>query len=65
MTNKLGTVQSGRCGKFILHEGKYLVDLPDNFQDIPDGWLVYLDREGQLQVMDEDPHDYFSRKEAQ
>ena len=64
MTNKLGTVQSGRFGKYIFPDGKFLVDLPENLQEVPDGWLVYLDREGRLQVMDEDPHDYFSREEA-
>jgi hypothetical protein len=67
VTNKIGTIFSGRCGKMIRiavtcqkchEEAETAIECPDCFKDVPDGFLVYVDDKGQLQVMEEDPHDY-------
>lgn len=67
MSNKLGTIFSGPCGKVIrtsqtcescgeVVEGA--IECPDRLKDTPDGFIVYVDKDGSLQVMEEDPHDY-------
>lgn len=68
MTNKLGNIFTGPSGKCIVQEAEacskcgedvYLVyECPDRLKDAPDGFIVYIDRDGALQVMEEDPHDY-------
>jgi len=34
------------------------IELPESMKDIPDGFIIYVDDKGQLQAMEEDPHDY-------
>ena len=68
MSNKLGTIFTGPCGKVIRtsrtceHCGEdiegVIEGLPDRLKDTPDGFIVYIDSDGCLQVMEEDPHDY-------
>jgi ribosomal protein S27AE len=67
MSNKLGTLFTGLCGKVIRHEtgcpkcGEQVLDAfecPDRLKDLPDGFIVYIDSDGSLQAMEEDPHDY-------
>jgi len=66
VSNKIGTLFSGPCGKVIRHEtgcpkcGEQVLDAfecPDHLKDAPDGFIVYIDSDGRLQAM-EDPHDY-------
>lgn len=62
MSNILGTVTSGWCGKYIARRIPFtdedetfcLCELPDRLQDVPNGWLAYLDRDGRVQVMEDD-----------
>jgi hypothetical protein len=32
--------------------------LPDSMQDIPEGFIAFLDSSGKLSFVEEDPHDY-------
>ncbi len=68
MSNKLGVVSTATNGKRYIEitaacpncgsdAGKILF-LPERLKDVPEGFLVYVDDQGQLQVMEEDPHDY-------
>jgi hypothetical protein len=34
------------------------LELPESLKDVPDGFIIYVDDKGQLQAMEEDPHDY-------
>lgn len=34
------------------------IEMPESMKDTPDGFIVYVDDNGRLQVMEEDPHDY-------
>lgn len=73
MTNKLGIVYTGGTGiKFIQGKcphcpnnpqlggrvGGIIIQVPEDRQDVPDGFIAYLDRTGMLQFTEEDPHDY-------
>lgn len=64
MTNKIGTVINYGCygGKAINvedppHRG-ISIALPDCLNNIPVGFIAYIDHEGKLMFMEEDPHDY-------
>lgn len=67
LPNKLGEVTPRNGHKFIKisvscpecgMEAVRIIDLPESLKDIPDGFLVYVDDKGQLQALEEDPHDY-------
>lgn len=56
MMNPLGVVCTffgAKVATRIREDGfhEYLAELPDRLQDVPDGWIVYLDRDGRVQVM--------------
>jgi hypothetical protein len=56
VTDSLGVVCTFTGAKFATRmrpdgSRQYLVELPDRLQDVPDGWIVYLDRDGRVQVM--------------
>ena len=55
MTNKIGTVRSAvHCpNKMIFNDKGYVCDLPDSLKDAPDGLIVYIDRDGRVQAMEE------------
>lgn len=64
MTNKIGEIINYGCygKKAILvddspHHG-VSIELPDCFNEVPVGFIAYIDEEGKIQVMEEDPHDY-------
>ena len=68
MSNKLGEVISYGCygGKAIMihtspYGGSPSIPLPEIFNDVPVGFIAYLDSKGQVRFMDEDPHDYEDR----
>jgi len=67
MSNKLGTIFSGPCGKVIRNETRCqhcneevlsAFPCPDSMKGLPEGFIVYIDDNGTLQAMEEDPHDY-------
>jgi hypothetical protein len=71
MTNKLGEVVNYGCygGKAIsIHHtpnsGDISIQLPDCMNDVPVGVLAYIDKEGKIAFMEEDPHDYEDRDES-
>ena len=55
MINKLGIVTTTiHCPVRYIRAriGGYLCDLPEDRQDVPDGYIAYLDRTGMLQFME-------------
>jgi len=65
MTNKLGEVVNYGCygGKAIsIHHypnsGDITIQLPDSLNAVPVGLIAYIDHEGKLMFVEEDPHDY-------
>ena len=64
MTNKIGEVISYGCygGKAIHVDDSpnrgVSISLPDCLNHIPVGFIAYIDNEGKLTFMEEDPHDY-------
>ena len=56
MTDSLGvvcTVHGAKyAGRMVKDMGvRYLFELPARLQDVPDGWIVCLDRDGRVQAM--------------
>ncbi len=43
-----------KCGT----EAGHIEILPDSMQDIPEGFIAFLDSSGKLSFVEEDPHDY-------
>jgi hypothetical protein len=64
MTRGLGVVIAGPTGKKAIAIscskccGRHLEILPDSMQDIPEGFIAFLDSTGKLSFVEEDPHDY-------
>lgn len=51
-------LDGGACKECGEASGKN-ISLPEKWNDpILEGWIVYVDNQGVLQIMDEDPHDY-------
>jgi len=64
MTNKIGYVRNYGCygGKAIsIHvppcSGSATIQLPDCFNDVPPGFIAYIDDEGKIAFMEEDPNE--------
>jgi hypothetical protein len=59
MTNKLGYVRDAphNAGHRYIEVTASAIELPESLKGIPDGFIVYVDRDGQLQVMDGDPNE--------
>ena len=48
----------GACKECGEARGKN-ISLPEKWNDpVLEGWIVYVDDQGILQIMEEDPHDY-------
>lgn len=64
MTNKLGVVVNYGCfgGKGVVihrspNSGSPTIQLPACFDNIPVGFIAYLDDSGKIAFMDEDPNE--------